>query len=190
LITSPLVSPINERADRYLFIGSLGAAIVWGALGDRALARVPARGRAVVVAVLLLPLILVSHRAVAPFRSDGDLWRIAAERAPLSPRAFAGLARVRRLAGDLDGADQAVARALSLDPRSLMARVTRLYNLLARGDVDAAKSELREIEVLGGRNHRGMRHAVRCAAHEKPRGVSRASGEVPLAPPGPAVWAR
>lgn len=164
LVTSPLLSPINERADRYVFIGSLGGAIVWGALVDRALASVPARARIAAVVALLLPFVVVSHRAIAPFRSDADLWRIAAERAPLSPRAFAGLARVRRLSGDLDGADRAVERALALDPRSLMARVTLVYNRLARGDVDSAGAEIRAIEALGGRNQRGMRRAVRCAA--------------------------
>jgi protein O-mannosyl-transferase len=164
LVTSPLLSPINERADRYVFIGSLGGAVLWGALIDRALARVPERVRIVAVVGLLLPFVVTSHRAVAPFRSDADLWRIAAERAPLSPRAFAGLARVRRLSGDLDGADRAVERALALDPRSLMARVTLVYNRIARGNVDAAKAEIRAIEALGGRDHRGMRRAVRCAA--------------------------
>jgi hypothetical protein len=163
LVTSPLLSPINERADRYVFIGSLGGAILWGALADRVLERVPERARLAVVAALLLPFVLVSHRAISPFRSDADLWRVAAERAPLSPRAFAGLSRVRRLSGDLDGADQAVERALMIDPRSLMARVTRVYNRLARGDVEGAKSEIQVIETLGGRNHRGMRKAIRCA---------------------------
>lgn len=164
LVTSPLLSPINERADRYVFIGSLGAAVVWGALLDRALPRIPARGPPVLLVALLVPLVLVSHRAAAPFRSDADLWRIAVERAPLSPRAFAGLARVRRLSGDLDGADRAVERALALDPGSFMAKITRVYNRLARGDVEAARVEISEIEALGGRRHRGMRRAVRCAA--------------------------
>src|SRR6185436_746476 len=78
LVTSPLLSPINERADRYVFIGSLGGAILWGALADRVLERVPARVRLAVVATLLLPFVVVSHRAIAPFRSDADLWRVAA----------------------------------------------------------------------------------------------------------------
>jgi hypothetical protein len=164
LVTSPLLSPINERADRYVFIGSLGGAIVWGFLIDRALARVSERGRVAIVAALLAPLVVVSHRAIAPYRSDADLWRIAAERAPLSPRAFAGLARIRRLSGDLDGADRAVEHALALDPHSLVARVTRVYNRLARGDTETATAEIRAIEAMGGRNQRGMRRAIRCAA--------------------------
>jgi hypothetical protein len=164
LVTSPLLSPINERADRYAFIGSLGGAILWGALVERALQRIPLRGRPIAIVAIVAPLVLVSHRAIVPFRSDADLWRIATERAPLSPRAFAGLARMRRLAGDLDGADRAVERALVLDPRSLMARTTRVYNRLARGDVESARAEIHEIEALGGRNHRGLRRAIRCAA--------------------------
>lgn len=164
LATSPLLSPINETADRYVFVATLGGAIVWGSLIDRALARLPHRLHVPVVGAALLPLVIVCHRAIAPFRSDADLWRIATERAPLSARAFVGLARVRRLAGDLDGADRAVERALTLDPHSFMARVTRVYNRLARGDVEAARAGIREIEALGGSRHRGMRRAVRCAA--------------------------
>jgi uncharacterized protein HemY len=68
------------------------------------------------------------------------------------------------LSGDLDGADKAVEHALELDPRSLMARVTRVYNRLARGDVESARVEIRAIEAMGGRNQRGMRRAIRCAA--------------------------
>jgi hypothetical protein len=164
LATSPLLSPINEWADRYVFIGSFGGALLWGLLADRATARLTKRTSTAAVAVSLLPLVIVCHRAVAPFRSDADLWRIATERAPTSPRAFAGLARVRRLSGDLDGADRAVERALALDPKSFMARVTRVYNLLARGNVASAQGEIREITALGGNNHRGMRRAIRCAA--------------------------
>jgi hypothetical protein len=164
LATSPLISPINETADRYVFVGSLGGAIVWGALLHRLLARVPRRARVATVLALLAPLIVVSHRATEPFRSDADLWRIAVERAPRSPRAFVGLARVRRLSGDLDGADRAVERALELDPGSFMARITRVYNRLARGDVAAARVGIQEIEAAGGSRHRGMRRAARCAA--------------------------
>jgi hypothetical protein len=163
LATSPLVSPVNEAADRYVFISSLGGAILWGALLDRLLAHSPKHVRTLAVGALLLPLIVVSHRAIEPFRSDADLWRIATERAPRSARAYVGLARVRRLAGDLDGADRAVDRALELDPTSFMARITRVYNRLARGDVASARAGIQEIEALGGGRHRGMRRASRCA---------------------------
>jgi len=164
LVTSPLLSPVNEIADRYVFIASLGGAIVWGSLLDPPLARIPPPFRLPALFIALAPLVIVCHQAIQPFRSDPDLWRIATERAPLSARAFAGLARERRLAGDLDGADQAVTHALLLDPRSLTARVTEIYNRLARGNVADAAEKIREIEAMGGRNQRGMRKAIRCAA--------------------------
>lgn len=166
LATSPLVSPVNETADRYVFIGSLGGAIVWGTLVDRFLAFVPEKFRLLFLGSASIPLIIMSHQAIVPFQSDADLWRVATERAPLSPRAFAGLSRVRRLEGDLDGADRAVERALRLDPRSLTARLTRVYNHLARGDVAAARADIRNIQAMGGGAHRGVPRAVRCAALE------------------------
>ena len=55
-----------------------------------------------------------------------------------------------------------------LDPDSFMAMVTRVYNRLARGDVESARAGLREIEARGGGRHRGMRRATRCAALTPP----------------------
>lgn len=163
LVTSPLLSPANERADRYVFVGSLGGAILWGAIADRQLARLPRRYALAILSAIALPLVVASHRAAAPFESDAALWRKAVERAPTSARAFAGLSRVRRLEGDLDGADQAVERALALDPSSVTARVTRIYNRLARGDVMGARTYIRDMEARGEQSQRGMQRAMECA---------------------------
>lgn len=163
LATSPLVSPINESADRYVFIATLGGAIIWGLLADRASRweRRPLVRRAVLVAVLLA-MAWLSRQAAAPWRADLSLWQAATDRAPDSPRAWAGLSRTLRLQGDLDGADRAVARAVELDPRFLRGRVVRLYNRLSRGDTQAAREEFKEIQRLGGARQQGMRQAAKC----------------------------
>jgi hypothetical protein len=164
LPTSPLVSPINETADRYAFLATLGGAVVWGTLASRVERWVPRRLRATVLVVLLLPLAVVSRRAMAPWQSDETLWRAATERSPTSARAWTALARALRLGGHLDESDAAVDRAVRLDPSFLRARVTRVYNRLARGEVARARAEIAEIRALGGARQLGMRHAEACAA--------------------------
>lgn len=168
LPTSPLVSPINERADRFAFLATLGGAVFWGVLGARVAHRMPKRLRVALLAIAVLPLAVVARRAAAPWRSDAELWSVAVERAPTSARAWTGLARTLRLAGDLDGADHAIERAIALDPGSLRARVTRVYNRLARGDIAGARVELEEIRRRGGARQLGMRRAAQCA--ERPPG--------------------
>jgi hypothetical protein len=175
LPTSPLVSPINERADRFAFLATLGGAIFWGVLGARASRRIPRRFRIAVLGLVVLPLAIVARRAAAPWRSDAELWSAAIERAPASARAWTGLARSLRLSGDLDGADRAVERAIVLEPGSLRARVTRVYNLLARGDIARARAELEDIRRRGGARQLGMRRAAQCAdgpASDAPRCVN------------------
>jgi predicted Zn-dependent protease len=98
------------------------------------------------------------------FRSDADFWQEAADRAPDSPRAWTGLSHVRRIQGRLADADDADARALALDPTYAPARLTRAYNLLARGDLVEARAEL---SALDEDDHlAGLRHARECASLE------------------------
>jgi hypothetical protein len=163
LPTSPLVSPINERADRFVFLATLGGALFWGTLGARVARRIPRRLRFAVLALALVPLGVLARRAAAPWRSDAALWATAIERAPTSARAWTGLSRTLRLSGDLDGADRAIERAIVLEPGSLRARVTRVYNRLARGDTVGARAEIEDIRRRGGGRQLGMRRAAQCA---------------------------
>lgn len=160
LPTSPLLSPINETTDRYALISVLGGAIIWGALFARV------RGSSLLRrAALWLPalaLAFAARRAAAPWQDDLSLWTVGVERAPLSPRAWTGLSRARRLAGDLDGADAALTRAIALDPTFLRARVTAVYNALARGAVDRAKNAIGVVDRLGGHDQMGMKRARHC----------------------------
>lgn len=163
LATTPLVGPVNELADRYFFLGTLGFAMVFGASVDRVLRVAPrARTFALASAGLLLAVAAVDASfARAPFRSDRDLWTNAVERAPDSARAWSGLARVRRLAGDLDGADAAARKAIALDPTYAPARLTRAYNLIARGELEEARAALLPLE---GKSLPGLALARTCVA--------------------------
>jgi hypothetical protein len=121
------------------------------------------RARAAVLVAVLAPLVIVSHRAAAPWRSNTHLWRTAIERAPTSPRAWTMWSELLRISGDLDGADQAVERAIANGPRAIRPRVTRIYNLLARGNVDEAKAGIAALERDGLGWAQGLRYARRCA---------------------------
>lgn len=137
--------------------------MIWGALGARAARRTPPRVRAAALLIAALPLAFVARRAASPWRSDDDLWSAAITRAPSSARAWTGYASTRRAAGDLDAADRAIARAIALEPAFLTARVGRVYNLLARGDVAGARSAIEDVRRRGGARQLGMRKAEACA---------------------------
>lgn len=160
LPTSPLLSPINEMTDRYALISVLGGAVIWGTLFARLRGTVLVRRAALWVPALALA--FVARRAAAPWQTELSLWTVGVERAPLSPRAWTGLSRARRLAGDLDGADAALDHALALDPKFLRARVTAIYNALARADLPRAKSAIEVVDRLGGHDQMGMKRARRC----------------------------
>jgi hypothetical protein len=165
LPSSPLTAPINETADRYFFLGVLGGGLFWGWVAESIARRIPRLFRAPVLLVLALPFALTSQSAARPWASDEALWTTAVVRAPRSARAWTGLARMHRLAGELDAADRALARAFELDPGYMPARVTEIYNRLARGDVDGARQVIAQIRASGGTPPLGMKKAVACAAH-------------------------
>jgi hypothetical protein len=73
------------------------------------------------------------------------------------------LSRALRLDGELDAADEAIERALELQPNFAYARVTKIYNRLARGDVEAARADLALAEEFD-LQHPGLARAKRCAA--------------------------
>jgi tetratricopeptide (TPR) repeat protein len=169
LPASPLAGPINARADRYLFVGALGGGLVWGTAIALIQARLPSRAWASLGAATVLLGMLLCFRAAETWRDERSLWTCAVERAPGSPRAWAALSRVERHAGNLNEADRLIERALALDPRHLPSHVTRAYNLLARGEVAAARAEIAAIDGIekakaGGSPPRGLSRARSCAA--------------------------
>lgn len=160
LPTSPLLSPINETTDRYALISVLGGAVIWGTAFDRVGGTVLVRRAALWLPALALA--FVARRAAAPWQDELSLWTVGVVRAPLSPRAWTGLSRARRLEGDLDGADAALDHAIALDPKFLRARVTAVYNALARADVTRAKAAIAVVDRLGGHDQMGMKRAREC----------------------------
>jgi Dolichyl-phosphate-mannose-protein mannosyltransferase len=167
LPASPLAGPINARADRYLFVGALGGGLVWGTVIRLIQARLPSRAWASLGGATVLLGTVLCFRAAGTWRDERSLWSYAVERAPGSPRAWAALSRVERRAGNLNEADRLIERALALDPRHLPSHVTRAYNLLARGEVAAARAEIAAIEAIDnarGSPPRGLALARSCAA--------------------------
>ena len=163
LASSPLVGPANAFTDRYLFLSTLGGALVWGAIACELQARIR-RIATWQLGLATLPLAVVAMQAAQSFRDDRTLWTVATERAPGSPRAWTGLSRVHRLEGDLAAADRDVAQALALDPTYPPAHLTRAYDQLARGDVIEARAELDYLARAGEPPLPGYRRALQCAA--------------------------
>jgi hypothetical protein len=58
---------------------------------------------------------------------------------------------------------------VQVDPTYIPARVTRLYTLLACGDVEAARVELERLERSGHGDYRGVGRARQCANLPAPR---------------------
>lgn len=161
---SPIFRPINPWADRYAFVGVLGAGMVFGWLAVRSMGMLPVRLRRPLGGIAGVAALLACVSSASVWHDDRALWTYAVVRAPASARAWAALSRVERLSGNLDAADRLVERALSIKPGHVPSHVTRVYNLLARGDVAAARAEIARVEQLGGAAHPGIRRARACAA--------------------------
>jgi protein O-mannosyl-transferase len=172
LPTSPLVGPANEFADRYLVLPSLGGAMVWAWAAERLTRRLPLALRPALVALAAIPFAIVAGRAAAPWASDLALWTEAARRAPDAPRSWVGLSRAQRLAGDPAAAEVSIDRALTLEPRSAAAGVTRAYLWLDQGKLDAARRELERLRALGASKQRGFARASNCAALDDAKAAS------------------
>jgi tetratricopeptide (TPR) repeat protein len=137
--------------------------MIWGVLVDQATRWLPPLARKLGLAVAGALLLVFAWPAIGIWRSERTLWSAAVEHTPTSARAWTGLSRAFRLSGELDRADEAVERALDLDAGFTYARVTRIYNRLARGDVDEARRELTLVEQ-DQLEHPGLARARRCAA--------------------------
>lgn len=159
----PILRPVNPWADRYLFVSVLGGGMVLGALLAPLSARLGAKRAVMTLSLAATIAVVACWNAALIWRTERALWTYAVERAPRSPRAWAALSRVERLDGNLDRADELVARALAINSDDVPARVTRIYNLLARGSVEAARREIAHVDWLRGGAHPGMARARSCA---------------------------
>jgi hypothetical protein len=167
LACSPLLRPVNEFADRYFFVGALGGGLVWGwALERGADALKLERARAVIV-LACAPLVLSAWHATSIWRDERSLWTAAVELTPASPRAWAGLSRVHRVAREQEGADQAMARALNADPDYVPALVTEVYNDLVFGRLETAREHLAALDARHAGDGGGIGKARHCAALDR-----------------------
>ncbi len=167
LACSPLFRPVNELADRYFFLGTLGGGIVWAWALDRVLARFELDRARAFTAFACLPLLAVTWPATSIWRDERSLWTAATELTPASPRAWAGLSRVHRIARERDAADRAMARALNADPNYAPALVTELYTDLAFGRIETAREHLAALDARKLGDGGGIGKARRCAALER-----------------------
>ncbi len=163
LACAPWLRPVNELADRYFFLGTLGGGLVWGWVFERAAIRLGFERLGPGIPLLALPLVLFTWPATSIWRDDRALWSAAAEITPASPRAWAGLSRVHRIAREPALADAAMARALGADPNYPPALVTQVYNDLAFGRLASAREHLAVLEEHGAGDGGGLAKAKRCA---------------------------
>jgi hypothetical protein len=166
LCASPLLAPLNEIADRYWFIGSSSAALVIGWVASQAWAR--RAGWSVALLALVAGCSVASWKASSAWASEVDLWTYVVQTSPASPRAWASLARVLRLADEDELAQRAIERSLALRPNYPLAQTARIYNHLWFGRLDAARSELDAVEVLEAVRADTLRLARRCVAAGDP----------------------
>lgn len=151
--TSPWVGPINARADRYVYLASLGAAllIAWSAhaglrrVGARGHSSTPRRWLPLLTGAALLAMAVASARASSTWRDDLELWTEGVRRAPTSAKAWAALGWARRRAGDHDGSERALRRSLALEPDRAATWVVLGGLELARGNRERAEEIARRL---------------------------------------------
>jgi hypothetical protein len=173
---SPLFRPINERADRYLVMASLGAALAV-TVGAGRLFR---RRRAWAVAglgVVAFAWAAACARDTLVWRSDRTVWTAATERQPTSPKAWVGLALAERHDGNFAAAHRALDRALEADADYPPAHVSRVYLFLLEDKVVEAERELQWTRLLPGDKAPGFQRASVCVTLEREARLSCARGE-------------
>ena len=154
----PVFAPAATRislspvADRYLYIPSLGACWMAGAVLSRGLAALRERRGATggAPALLLAPLLLgmaiaagTTYRAVASYRDDATFWSAALERSPSDPFVVMKHGQYLADAGRFGEAEAELRRALTLGGVSLR-RSTRTIILDNLADIALRQGRLDE----------------------------------------------
>lgn len=183
VVSSPLVGPINERADRYFFAASLGTAL-WVAMGIDRLGLSGPRAKLGLVSALCL-LLVASRVATRVWSSEAELWTAAVRAAPASPRAWSQLGRVHRLAGHAELAEWAVAESLKRDPNYVPGRIAAVLNRLWVGDREGGRMRLLDVNVETELHASGFRLAKRCADAQSSRAAERCARLA--VPPGTVI---
>lgn len=140
----PESNVVQLRADRFLYLPILGAAI-WFAVGFERLpalaaapawaAHLPARAAG---AALVAAFALATHASAGVWRSDVTAWTRVVERHPWSATAFLLLGHACLAADDPPRAEAAYLRAVELNPDLADAHLALARLYYARGDQGAA----------------------------------------------------
>lgn len=171
VLTSPLLAPNNELADRYWFVSSFAAALLVGWL----MARFSPRRSWLAVAIVAAGGAQASWKASAMWASEVNLWTYAVQTAPSSPRAWSALSRVHRLADQEVLAERASERALSLNPSRLSTQAGQVLNALWFGHLELARERLNGLgeDTLTSDSLRVARRCVGAADAEAARACAR-----------------
>lgn len=163
LISCAIFAPVNELADRYWFLGSLAAALFvgWGAHGLRRRHALLTLG---LLAAMSVAGIVACWSAASVWESETNLWTSAVSSAPRSPRAWASLSRVLRIAGHNELAEQTAERALAIQPDYVPGQVALALNRLATGDRSGARRVIAAIVPKSALHRDALKLVERCAA--------------------------
>lgn len=137
------VNPEWMVMDRYLLLPSLG--LVWAIALLLPLEGARSPLRASIWIALLVACAGLSLAGMRPFGNEDRFWSAAIHADPGSSTAWTEWARRRSEAGDLVTADEALQRAVALDPRAQLPRLRQALLALRRGDARAAVSGLEDL---------------------------------------------
>jgi len=168
--------------ERLLFAPSLGFAMLVALAGERALARLRAPGLRRAAATLLVAALALAgawrgHERAAEWRDPVRLWRSAREALPDDPRVASNLATACLDRGDLAGAEEALARALELEPGSRAARGNLGLVRLAQGRLDEAAAIFAGLVAADPRDARSWTHLAQVELARGQRDAARADVE-------------
>lgn len=141
------VNPEWMVMDRYLLLPTLGLAWAVALACPLEARRTPARQAGVVLLwlALLSAGAALSLVAMRPFANEDAFWSAAVRADPASSTAWTEWARRRAEAGDRAGADEALRRAVALDPRAQLPRLRQALLALDQGAAPAAVRILAEL---------------------------------------------
>lgn len=163
LISSAVFAPVNELADRYWFLGSLAAALFVG-WGGHALRRRHALFSLGLLGAMSVAGVVACWSAASVWGSETNLWTSAVSTAPRSPRAWASLSRVLRIAGHHELAERTAERALALQADYVPGQVALALNRLAVGDRAGASRVIAGIVPKSSLHRDALKLVERCAA--------------------------
>lgn len=145
LASSPLVGPANELADRFLYAGVLGGALILSEAAARLRTRIGARNTAIGVALIVTVLGTSSVLVTQAYVDDVSLFRRAVAVEPRAARAHTALAFAYRVEGRLELAERAGRDAVALDPTYARARLGLAITHALMGRESLAREELRAL---------------------------------------------